>query len=82
MAGGTPESRISEAKLSSPLPANGPREFYLPAVRIGAGVEPLKWNGSADVFTLAAANALIIRPPDARPAEAGEHVPAIDIGNL
>jgi molybdopterin molybdotransferase len=65
MAGGTPDGRIGEAKLSSPLPANGPREFYQPALRIGGGVDPMAWKGSADIFTLAVANCLIIRPADA-----------------
>jgi molybdopterin molybdotransferase len=82
MAGGTPDGRIGEAKLSSPLPANGPREFYQPALRIGSGVDPMTWKGSADIFTLAAANCLIIRPADARPAEAGDVVPIIEIGSL
>ena len=71
-----------EAKLAGSLPMNGPREFYLPAVRIGSSVEPLKWNGSADIYTLALANALIIRAEDAPPAAAGDAVQVIDLLNL
>jgi molybdopterin molybdotransferase len=57
------------APLAEPLGPNGPREFYQPAVVASAGVTPLGWEGSADVFTLAHANALLIRPTDdpARP---------------
>jgi hypothetical protein len=61
---------------------NGPREFYQPAMRKSAPggksaqnefppVTPLAWKGSADVFTLASANALIVR---------GEGEPALPKG--
>ena len=52
------------AMLAAALQANGPREFYQPAHLDGSSVMPFDWKGSADVFTLAQANALIIRPID------------------
>ena len=53
---------------------NGPREFYLPARMIGNAANPLGWKGSADLFTLAQADALIIRPEN-DPAPGGCAVP-------
>jgi molybdopterin molybdotransferase len=72
MAGGEPAERWVSGRLSEGLPANGPREFYQPAVRTVAPgkhsmqsefaeVRPLAWKGSADLFTLAAANVLLVR---------------------
>jgi molybdopterin molybdotransferase len=59
MAGGQPEDRIRHATLAAGVAANGAREFYQPGVLEGHSVRPLDWKGSADIFTLAAANALI-----------------------
>jgi molybdopterin molybdotransferase len=76
LGGGRPQESASErwqtGRLDAGLPANGPREFYQPAIRTSApggksaqnefaAITPLAWKGSADVFTLAAANALIVR---------------------
>jgi molybdopterin molybdotransferase len=62
LRGATPEPRWMQVRLSEALAANGPREFYQPVrVRDGAA-QPLEWKGSADVFTLARANALLPRP--------------------
>lgn len=66
LAGGSIEERWVSGKLLSPLGPNGPREFYQPAqIRRAAGgeisIEPLTWKGSADLFTLAAANAVLPR---------------------
>jgi molybdopterin molybdotransferase len=72
LGGGPAGGDLIGLKLSTPLPANGPREFYLPAVRSGFHVTPLSPNGSADIFTLAAADVLIIRAENAPPAMAGE----------
>jgi molybdopterin molybdotransferase len=72
LAGGPPDPPIYQLVLTEPLPANGTREFYQPAIQNGSSVTPLSWNGSADIYTLAAANALIIRPENAPPAAAGE----------
>jgi len=50
-----------EFELTDAMPANGPREFYLPVFLEHSKVRPLFWKGSADVFTLARANALLVR---------------------
>jgi hypothetical protein len=63
---------------------NGPREFYQPVIRsvtparnssqsVIGGVRPLAWKGSADLFTLAAANGLLVR---------GENEPALPMGTV
>jgi molybdopterin molybdotransferase len=66
--------RWCDATLACDLPANGGREFYQPAVLAADGVRPMQWIGSADVFTLSRANALLIRAIDDRPRVAGETV--------
>src|SRR5206468_10821071 len=58
LGGSTPREQWVEGTLTAALPANGPREFYQPAVARGGAVEPLHWKGSADIYTLARANAL------------------------
>lgn len=69
-----------EAPLAEALPTeNGPREFYQPAVWSGSAVRPLKWIGSADVFTLAKANALLVRPEGDPPRPAGATVRLLEI---
>lgn len=68
-----PEPTWILAPLARPLAtANGPREFYQPASWDGARVTPLEWKGSADVFTLARANVLLVRPENdpAHPSDA------------
>jgi molybdopterin molybdotransferase len=73
IAGGAVEERWLSGKLDTGMPVNGPREFYQPALRtIAPGrdsshgelatITPLKWKGSADLFTLAQANVLLVRP--------------------
>ncbi len=74
MAGGPAEAGLVDARLTTPMPANGPRDFYQPATWDGSTVTPLGWKGSADLFTLAKANALVIRPEDAPAAAAGDIV--------
>lgn len=77
LSGLPPDGTWVDATLEQPLQANGPREFYQPAVctshRI---VRPLQWKGSADLFTLATANALLVRPENhpAQPAGASMRV--------
>jgi len=65
LAGGRPEDRWLAGRLGSPLAANGPREFYQPATlernHTGLIVHPMEWKGSADIFTLANADALLPR---------------------
>lgn len=79
-----PVERWLTGRTESGLLPNGPREFCQPALRIvPAGrssvqsslptIRPLPWKGSADLFTLAAANSLIVR---------GENEPAVPEGTL
>ena len=70
MSGSDELERMRWAQLELPLEKNGPREFYQPAVVNGDRVRPLKWRGSADIYTLALANALVIRP-EKRAADPG-----------
>jgi molybdopterin molybdotransferase len=75
-----PQDHWLHAKLAAPLPANGPREFYQPAILGPCGcVTPLDWKGSADVFTLARADVLIRRSADEGPRVTGDPVRAIAI---
>ena len=71
------EARFTERPLADDLPATGPRQFYQPAVFESHGVRPLAWRGSADVFTLAAADALIERPAGDAARAAGQAVRVI-----
>ena len=73
LAGGTPRERWINAKLTDPLPPNGPREFYQPVFLDADAVHPLQWKGSADLYTLARANALLVRAEN----EAGQPAGAI-----
>lgn len=79
MQGLPPDLRCITAPLADPLPANGPREFYQPAVWDGTSVRPLKWKGSADVFTLSVADALIVRPENDAPRDKGAAVQLLEI---
>jgi molybdopterin molybdotransferase len=75
MAGGGAEEMILNLPLAEALGANGPREFYLPAEITAEGaVRPLAWKGSADIFTLAKADGLIIREENAAGAGVGAMV--------
>lgn len=78
LAGAAPRDLFRGAVLSADLPANGPREFYLPARREGDAVAPLTWRGSADVFTLARADAMIVRAIDDPPRVAGSRVQVME----
>jgi molybdopterin molybdotransferase len=79
ISGGKPDQHIWHLPLTTPISANGDREFYQPALITNNGIEPLPWKGSADIYTLARADALIIRPENAPPAPVGEHVPLIPL---
>jgi molybdopterin molybdotransferase len=78
LAGGTPTERWITARLASPLPANGPREFYQPTklshTPDGPIATPLGWKGSADLFTLATADGLLVREENEPARAAGEMV--------
>ena len=67
LTGSPPAPRMYTRTLATPLPPNGPREFYQPVRVDGDLAHPLAWKGSADVFTLATANALLCRP-ESQPA--------------
>jgi molybdopterin molybdotransferase len=79
LAGGAADSSHRRRSLVGDLPANGPRELYLPAVENEATVRPLQPNGSADLFTLAAANAFIVRRENAEEAAAGASVEIVGL---
>jgi molybdopterin molybdotransferase len=79
-----PAERWMTGRTETGLLPNGPREFCQPALCIvPAGrssvqsslptIRPLPWKGSADLFTLATANSLIVR---------GENEPAVPEGSL
>jgi molybdopterin molybdotransferase len=72
-----PASRFST--LAAGVSANGSRAEYLRARRRGDRVLPLNQQDSAGLSALAAADALIIRPPHAAEAAEGERVEIIDI---
>lgn len=84
LAGGEIVERWQTGRLEAGMLPNGPREFYQPVIRtvpparnsaqsVIASVRPLAWKGSADLFTLAAANALLVR---------GENEPALPMGTV
>ena len=84
------EERWLTGRLEAGLPANGPREFYQPVVRtvsMGhtslrsefASIVPLGWKGSADLFTLAKANALLVRGENEPPVPKGTVVRVLQI---
>ena len=79
LAGGQPPAGLAAAKLSAPVTANGSREFYQPGILYDGTIQPLVWKGSADLFTLAAANVLIVRPENAPALAAGDAVPFVEI---
>lgn len=70
-----PRRVVEEAYVDSDLPENGDREFYQPCRIVTKSppwaVTPLPWRGSADLFTLCHADALLIHPAGAaaRPAQ-------------
>jgi molybdopterin molybdotransferase len=79
LGGGVPGSMVRKAPLARALEANGPRDFYHPAVVEGAAVAAMPWKGSADIFTLARADGLIVRPADHPPLGPGAMVEFFDI---
>jgi molybdopterin molybdotransferase len=84
LAGGRPLERWIHGRLTAPLPANGPREFYQPARLAWSpdgppAVTPLSWKGSADLFTLAQADALLVRPENDPALQSGAPVRTLEI---
>ncbi|MEA2734403.1 MAG: molybdopterin molybdotransferase, partial [Humisphaera sp.] len=79
LSGEPPSEKWINASLSDALPANGPREFYQPVFCRDGVARPLKWKGSADVFTLAAANGLLARAENDPPKPAGAAVRVLEV---
>jgi molybdopterin molybdotransferase len=80
VAGTGVHERWIEAALTDSIPPNGPREFYQPAILLDSGeVRPLGWKGSADIFTLARANALLVRGENEPALQAGSRVRVLEI---
>ena len=90
ISGGAVEERWLTGRLEVGMPPNGPREFYQPAVRTAArgadsthanfaAITPLNWKGSADLFTLARANVLLVRPENDPPLPKGTVVRVLEI---
>jgi len=78
-----PGPHITLAAAAEPLPAGGDRKSLSPATlgtrtlvdgTAGRTVKPMPWSGSADLFTVARADALLIRGVDAPPAAVGDAV--------
>ncbi|MEO0936896.1 MAG: gephyrin-like molybdotransferase Glp [Pseudomonadota bacterium] len=65
--------------LAAPLGANGPREHYMRAVLDGDGVRDAGAQDSSLLHILAAANALIVRPPDDPARVPGDMVQIVDL---
>lgn len=79
MAGAAPGLGVRTAPLLQPLEANGNRTFYQPAIFDGRAIVPLQWKGSADVYTLSQANALLVRPENQSPQSVGAIVEFIEL---
>jgi len=90
IGGGMVEERWLTGRLDGGLTVNGPREFYQPAIRTVAPgayssrsefamITPLDWKGSADLFTLAKANVILVRAENEPPIPKGSVVRALEI---
>jgi molybdopterin molybdotransferase len=79
MRGQSPEPVWIDAILSQPLPPNGPREFYQPVLLKDGMIHPLTWKGSADIYTLARANALLVRSENEPAQPAGMRARVLEI---
>lgn len=90
IGGGMVEERWLTGRLDNGLTVNGPREFYQPAIRTVAPgayssrsefatITPLDWKGSADLFTLAKANVILVRAENEPPIPKGSVVRALEI---
>lgn len=74
-----PLPSILPARLTEAMPPNSGRAQYVRAVLAEGEVRPLADQDSAAMRALAGANALIVRPPDAPAANAGETVDCLPI---
>ncbi|HTG38573.1 molybdopterin molybdotransferase MoeA [Sphingomonas sp.] len=74
-----PVPALAEARLGEALPANGERTDYLRATRINGKVHVATIQDSSMLKTLARADCLVLRPPHAPPAAAGETVAIVPL---
>ena len=71
----SPLARQFTVRAAADLPANGERIDHVRARNTVDGVVPVGPNDSASLGGLAAADCLIVRPPNAPPANIGDTVP-------
>jgi molybdopterin molybdotransferase len=85
MLGTSPSGTRTRARLATPLPANDSRQDYIRARLIWRDgepwAEPFSVQDSSMLSVLAAADALIIRPPRAPAAGTGEAVEILALSN-
>ncbi|NVO55382.1 molybdopterin molybdotransferase MoeA [Rhodobacteraceae bacterium B1Z28] len=65
---------FQRAKLTEPLPANGPREHYMRAILDENGIRACPDQDSSLLSVLAEANALLVRPPQDSTQKTGDEV--------
>jgi molybdopterin molybdotransferase len=77
-----PGRALQTAQTAVDLPENGDREFYQPCMVAGdpPRATPVMWRGSADLFTLARANGLLVHPAGAVARPCGTVVEVLPIG--
>lgn len=76
---GDPLPRTARARLTEPLPANGPRTDYMRAAYRDGGVAAAAIQDSSMLRTLARAGCLIVRDPYAAAASIGDSVEILKI---
>jgi molybdopterin molybdotransferase len=80
---GIPGPQIESMQLTDPLKANHDRPTYQPARIVqtpeGRRVQPLPWIGSADLRSLATADALLVLPPGAIDWPAGHRAEVLEL---
>ena len=79
-----PASAPRTARLAAPLEANGPRTHFMRANFVSGDsgsprVAPARSQDSSLLTPLAAADCLMVRPPDAPPAAIGDTVAVLDL---
>ena len=74
---GLPPARLptKTALLASDLPSNGPREHYMRAQFKNGQIQVADRQDSSLLTVLSSANALVVRPPNAKALVAGDEVP-------
>jgi molybdopterin molybdotransferase len=79
LSGARVTERWVQGKLEKDLGENGPREFYQPVVVEDGVVKVLGWKGSADLYSLAKANGLLVRGENEGGRKAGEVVRVLEV---